>query len=315
MTYLNGRIVPESQAVVSVYDRGFMAGHGVFDRTRTCDGEPFHLDRHVARLYRSLRTVGLDPGLTEDEMLAATLDLLARNRPLLRPNDDYIVGHYITRGRLRGSPTTVILCEPIDWAAFAHQYADGAHVVSTSVRAIPSQVWDPKIKATSRLHFWLAEEQAHLVDADAYALLLTVEGNVAELNASNIWIVRDGKLITPPADTALSGITRGAVWEVAQQLGIPSEERHFQLYDVINADEAFLTSASRLVLPVTRVDGRAIGDGEPGPIVGKLQRGWAELYEFDFVAQALAHVDRPAASPPIDSGRPPRESAQPSCPP
>jgi branched-chain amino acid aminotransferase len=292
MTYVSGRVVPESQAVVSVYDRGFLAGHGVFERTRTCKGKILHLEPHLDRLYRSLKTVGLDPGVSKAKLQSATLDLVECNRPLLGPDDDYIVGHYVTRGPYHGPPTVVILCEPIDWPAFAHQYANGAHVVTASVRAIPGQIWDPKVKATSRLHFWLAEQEAHLVDPDAYALLLTLDGNVAELQTSNLWIVRNGTLVTPPTNSSLKGITRGALIELAGHLGLPVEEQHFQVYDVINADEAFLTSSSRCVLAVTRVDGRPIGDGKPGPMVARLQKGWAEYFGLDFVAQALAHLDR-----------------------
>jgi branched-chain amino acid aminotransferase len=295
-TYVNGQMVPESQAVVSVFDRGFTSGHGAFERARTFRGMPFRLEEHIARLYRSLNTIRLDLSLTQAEMQAATLELLERNRPLLDPDDDYVVGHYITRGPLRGSPTIVILCELIDWPVFAHQYVPGAHAVTTSVRAVPNQVWDPKIKATSRLHLWQAEEEAHLVDPDAYALLLTLDGNVSELNTSNIWLVRDGTLITPPTDHCLAGVTREAVLDLANHLRVPVVERQFQLYDVLNADEVFLSSSSRCVLSITRVDGRPIGDGKPGPMVARIQNAWAELYGLDFVAQALRHVDRSPAS-------------------
>jgi branched-chain amino acid aminotransferase len=300
LTYVNGRLVPESQAVVSVFDLGFLAGHGAFERTRTFRGVPFRLEQHLARLYRSLNAIRLDPRLGQADMLAATLDLVERNRPLLDPDDDYIVGHYVTRGRLRGSPTVVILCEPIDWRAFAHQYVPGAHVVATTVRAVPSQVWDPKIKSTSRLHLWQAEEEAHLVDPDAYALLLTLDGNVAELNTSNIWFVRADTLVTPPTDACLAGVTREAVMELARSLSLPVVEKQFQLYDLINADEVFLTSASRCVLAVTRLDGRPIGNGTPGPVVARLQNAWAELFGLDVVAQALRHVDRAAIAPAVD---------------
>src|SRR5690242_13293577 len=101
LTYINGKLVPESQAMVSVFDRGFLAGHGAFERARTFRGEPFRLEQHLARLYRSLNALRLDLGITQSGMLAATLDLLERNVPLLDPDDDYIVGHYVTRGPYR----------------------------------------------------------------------------------------------------------------------------------------------------------------------------------------------------------------------
>src|SRR4051794_38241230 len=110
MTYVNGQVVPESQATVSVYDRGFMSGYGVFERTRTFKGELFRLDQHVDRLYRSLRALRIDPGFGPDEMRRATVDITEQNRALLGPNDDYFVGHYCTKGPDKGTPTTVILC-------------------------------------------------------------------------------------------------------------------------------------------------------------------------------------------------------------
>lgn len=292
MTFVNGRVVPESQATVSVYDRGFMSGHGVFERTRTFRGEMFRLDQHVTRLYRSMRAVRLDPGLSPEEMRAATVDLLERNRPLLGPNDDYFVGHYVTRGPDRGSPTVVIVCEPIDFKKFAHHYIHGGHVVTTSIQAVPTQVWDPKIKSTSRLHLWLAEQEAHLVDPEAYALLLTPEGNVTELTSANFWIVREGTLVTAPVQAILPGVTRGAVMDLAKHLGIPVDETHFQVYNIMNADEAFLTTTSRCVLPLTRINGSPIGGGKVGSVVRRLQNGWAELFGHDIIAQVLKHLDK-----------------------
>lgn len=290
-TYVNGRVVPESLATVSVYDRGFMSGYGVFERTRTFRGELFRLDPHLTRLSRSMKAVRLDPGVSPDELRAATVDLVERNRPLLGPNDDYFVGHYVTRGPDQGSPTVVILCEPIKFKTFAHHYLRGGHAVTTTIRAIPSQVWDPKIKSTSRMHLWLAEQEAHLVDPEAYALLMSLDGNITELSSANFWIVRDGSLVTAPVQSVLAGVTRGAVMDLARHLGIPVQEQHFQVYDIVNADEAFLTTTSRCVLPLTRVNGIAIGDGKPGPMVARLQNGWAELFGVDFVAQALSHLD------------------------
>ena len=130
------------------------------------------------------------------------------------------------------------------------------------------------------------------MDPEAYALLLSLEGNVTELTAANFWIVRNGTLVTAPVQTILSGVTRGAVLEVAQHLDIPVDETDFQLYDIMNADEAFMTTTSRCVLPLTRINGNAIGDGKPGPVVGRLQKGWTEMFGHDFVYQALKHIDK-----------------------
>jgi branched-chain amino acid aminotransferase len=291
VAYVNGRVVPESAATVSIYDKGFLSGHGVFERTRTFRGELFRLDAHLTRLYRSMRMVHLEPDVGPDAMQELTVDLVERNRGLLGPHDDYSVGHFITRGVPGRGPSVVVFCEPIDFASFARQYQTGAHVVSTSTRALPTNVIEPKLKTTSRLHFWLAEQEAHLVDPEAYPLVLDLDGNVCELSAANFWIVRDGAIVTPPERSILVGITRMVVFELAGQLGIPVQQADFQVYDVLNADEAFLTTTSRTILPVTRANGRPIGSGQPGPLVKRLQQAWIERFEFDFIAQALAHLE------------------------
>jgi branched-chain amino acid aminotransferase len=290
VAYVNGRVVPESAATVSIFDRGFLSGHGVFERTRTFRGELFRLDEHLARLFRSMRTVHLEPDLGPDALKELTLDLVRRNRELLGPNDDYSVGHFITRGVPDRGPTVVVFCEPIDFRSFAQQYLTGAHVVSATTRALPLNVLDPKLKTTSRLHFWLAEQEAHLVDPQAYPLVLDLEGNVCELNAANFWIVRNGAIVTPPDRSILVGITRMVILELAEQMGVPVQQVDFQVYDVLNADEAFLTTTSRTTLPVTRANGSPIGSGQPGPLVKRLHQAWIDRFGFDFVAQALAHL-------------------------
>jgi branched-chain amino acid aminotransferase len=296
VAYVGGRIVPESQAAVSIFDRVVLSGHGVYERTRTFRGEPFRLGAHLDRLERSLRATGLTTGLSRDELERITLEVLGQNRGLLGPDDDYSIGHFITRGPDGGRPNVIIFCEPIRFASFARQYLTGWHVVVVSTRALPTQVLDPKIKAMSRMHMWLAQQEAQLVDPEAYPLLLDLDGNVCELSAANFWIVRKGAIITPPGDSILGGVTREVVVELAADQGIAVESRWFQPYDVFNADEAFLTSTTPCVLPITRIDGRPIGDGRPGPVVGRLQKGWAERHGMDFVALALRHLEGAALS-------------------
>lgn len=292
VAYVNGRVVPERQASISIFDRGFLSGIGVFERTRTFRGEPFRLDEHLRRLDHSLRVTRLEPGLSLAELKRATLELLAANRPLLGPNDDYSIGHYLSKGPDGGGPTVVIFTEPINFKSFARQYLDGAHVVTPSIRQVPTQVLDPKLKTTSRMYFHLAECEARLVDPQAYALVLDLDGNVCELSpGANFWIVRDGVVLTPPGRSILRGITRDAVLELARTLEVSVVEREFQLYDVVTADEAFLTTTSRCILPVSRVNGLPIGEGKPGPTVARLQNGWAEHFGHDFVRQALAHLE------------------------
>lgn len=294
VAYANGRIVPESEACVSIFDRGFLSGIGVFERTRTCNGEPFWLDEHLRRLDSSLRMTRLELGMSLAELKALTLEVLAQNLPLRGPKDDYSIGHYVSLG-VGGKPSVVIFTDPIPFDRFAQQFIDGAHVVTPSTRQVPVQSLDPKMKTTSRMYFHLAEAEAHAVDPEAYALLLDLDGNVCEISpGANFWTVRHGTVFTPPGRSILRGITRDAVLEVAADAGIPVVEQDFQTYDVINADEAFLTTTSRCVLPVTRINGLPIGDGKPGAMVGRLQNAWAEHFGFDFVGQALSHLPEAA---------------------
>jgi branched-chain amino acid aminotransferase len=193
-----------------------------------------------------------------------------------------------------------MFCEPINFKSFAKQYVDGAHVVTPSIRQVPTQSLDPKMKTTSRMYFHLAECEAKLVDPDAYALILDLEGNVCELSpGANFWIVSRGVVISPKGRAILRGINRDALYEVARAEGIACKEENFQVYDVMNADEAFLTVTSRCILPITKVNGSPIGDGRPGPIVNRLQQGWIRVFNFDFLKQALAHLE--PAAPPIQA--------------
>jgi branched-chain amino acid aminotransferase len=291
MIYVNGRLIPESQPAISVYDRGFMSGYGVFERTRTYYGKLFRLDEHLDRLYRSMKMTRIDSGLSKDEMRDATLELVEINNKLRGPEDDYSCGHYITKGTESAGPTVVIFCDPIPFKSFASEYRTGAHAVSSSIRQVPSQVIDPKLKTTSRMYHLLAENEAKLVDPKAYPLMLDLEGNVCEVTQGNFWIVENGTLITPPGTDMLRGVTREAILELAGALEIPVRETNIQLYDVMNADEALISVTSRCVLPVTRVNGSTVGDGKPGEVFQRLANGWSERYGWDFVKQALAHLE------------------------
>jgi branched-subunit amino acid aminotransferase/4-amino-4-deoxychorismate lyase len=146
------------------------------------------------------------------------------------------------------------------------------------------------------MHLHLATASAKLVDPEAYPLILDADGNVTELNASNFWIVKDGVAITPPARSVLRGVTRDAVLELAPGAGVATREADFQVYDVITADEAFLTGTTPSILPVTRVNGLPIGDGRPGTTVACLQAAFSTLVGVDIVAQAQAAAAKAAAA-------------------
>jgi branched-chain amino acid aminotransferase len=289
VVYVNGELVPESRATVSIFDRGFLSGIGVFEKTRTFRHVPFRLDEHLRRLDGSLRATRLDTGLPLGELKERTMEVLRQNLPLLKEGEDYSIAHYVSQGPA-GEPTLVIYCQPLALPPIARLYRTGAHVVTTPVSQSPIGVVDPKMKTTSRMHLHLATVAAKQVDPEAYPLILDSSGNVCELNAANFWIVRDGVAITPPGRSCLRGITRDAVLEIAPGARVRAVEADFQVYDVVTADEAFLTGTTPSILPVTRVDGATIGDGRPGPVTARLQSAFAELVGVDFVAQALAAI-------------------------
>jgi branched-chain amino acid aminotransferase len=292
VVYINGRLVPASQATVSVFDRGFRMGDGVFDTARTFRHRPYKLREHLERLYRSLCYIRLEPGMTIAEMEACTLQVVEHNVSLLQPHDDVWITQVISRGPLRtpGTPTVVILTEPLPFASFARYHKLGVSLLTPGIRHTPPQSVEPRAKTVSRMNLVLAELEAQQHDPEAWALLLDLDGNITEYTSGNFFMVRQGNLITPFERKALGGISREVVVELAEELGIPCREADITPYDVYNADEAFITSTSKCILPVGRLNGIRIGQTIPGPVTRRLLETWSARVELDIVAQALGHL-------------------------
>ena len=300
VVYFNGEIVPESQALIPYRDRGFYFGDGCFDITRSFDGRLFFLEEHVERLYRSLAYLRIDTGIAPDRMLEITRDVFARNRHLLGPNQDYWVGQRISRGVLRvegdnwpnEGPTVIVECVPLPLKERAGLYRDGIHAVTPSVRRTPPEALSPRVKSLNYLNLVMADLEVHAQNPDAWALLLDVNGNLCEGLGSNIFVVKDGVLKTPSERYVLPGVSRQKAMEFARARGVPVEEGDIDLYDAYIADEAFITSTSLCVCPVTKINGQQIGDGRVfGPITQAIIDDYAAHVGCDFVAQYLAHLD------------------------
>jgi branched-chain amino acid aminotransferase len=297
VTYIKGEYVPDSEAKIDYYDAGFQYGIVITDAIRTFNYKPFKLDQHVDRLLRSLKMARIDPGMSRDELKGIALTLLEKNRHCFNPpGEETWIFYNISSGRFfvnfeKGqtyAPQTVCVnLWPMDFSRHAKYYKTGCHVVTPSIRQTPPQCLDPKLKHRSRLYWTLAIHEVHEVDPEGFVLLLDLQGNVTENAGANFFIVKDGVLKTPPTDTALAGISRETALELAEQLGIPAEEKSFQMYDVYNADEAFLTATSYCVLPATKANGVTIGDGKPGPITLRLLNTWSENVGVNIVEQAL----------------------------
>jgi len=294
--YFNGEFVSEQEARVSIFDSALMFGDMVFDMTRTYRQKPFRLRAHLERTYSGLRYLGIDCGLTLEAMEAATLETLARNLPALEGADAQIM-HNISRGPLGIyksvfggciGPTVTISCWPYWWhlAGYAPLYQSGVNAVVPPQRSVPAHLIDPKVKNRSRVYYQVANLQAQTVDPGSWALLTDDQGLVTEGTGSNFFIVRKGQIYTAQGRNILLGITRGAVLELLSQLSIPAREQDFGLYEVVNADEAFFTATSFGIMPCTRINGQAIGWGEPGDLTKRLIAAWSEMVGVDIVAQA-----------------------------
>jgi len=289
--WLNGEYVLRSEAKIGMTDRGFRLGDVLFDTSRTYNGKVFKLREHLDRLYRSLKYVRIDPGMSIDDMERITLEVVDANEDLRqRENDDYMITQIVTRGEggsvvNPSSPNISIWIDPIAFDRYSPLYQEGAHAVVTKTRSYSPEQIDPKVKHYSRLNFVLAELEAADVDPNAFPLLLDMDGNLSESSGANFFIVTDGVLRTPADRSVLQGVSRMTVMDLAKQLNIPVAEEDLQPYDLYTADEAFLTSTPYSILPVGRVDNRVVTDNIPGPVTNQLLAAWSELVGVDVIDQ------------------------------
>jgi branched-chain amino acid aminotransferase len=304
VVYVNGRIVPESQATISVFDRSVQWGDAVYDAARTYHHRPFKLAEHIDRLYRSCRYTRMPLRLTPDAMERQTLEVIEQNMPLLGPNDDDMIWWSVTRGvnpltrsALDCREATVIISTfPVPFSAFARWMTRGARVVTPAIRRIPPECLDAKAKISNKMNHILADLEVKGADPEAYSLMLDVHGNLAENSGANFLFVRDGHLCTPTRHNILEGITRATVLELAESAGVPVLDGHFTVYDVYTANEAFLTTTTYGILPVAQLNGAFIGRETPGPVTRQLTGALSKVVGVDIVAQALGHLEPTIAS-------------------
>jgi branched-chain amino acid aminotransferase len=288
--------VPANEAKVSVFDRGFTAGEGVYDVTRSFKGKLFKLDEHVDRLYRSLRYTHIPCKLSKAEMTRLSIECFERNKDLYGPEGDGVLWQIVSRGLVhyRKPPvpeTVVIFCVPVDFEGFAREYVNGAIVVIPATRRTPPQSLESRAKICNKMNHAMAVWEAKQVHPKALPLMLDLNGNISELNAANFFFVSDGKVCTSTDRNVLGGVSRATAMEIARNLGIPVVEGDFTPYDVAVADEAFYTTTSPSMVPVKTFNGAPIGEGVPGPVTLRIIEAWIDLVGLDFVGQALAHVE------------------------
>ena len=297
IAYFNGELKPESQVSISIRDRGYLYGDAVFDATRTFNGAPFKLSQHIHRLYDSLRYLRIDVGMEMDEMERWSREVVQHNYPLLPPNQDLWVMQRISRGLDstgpddRQGPTVLIETHAIPFARRDPLYMDGARVITPSVPRIPPRFVSPRAKTHNYLNLILGDLEAQATEPDSWAVLLDENGNLTEGRGSNIFLVKDGVVATPQGQFVLEGITRDTVIDLARGLDMLVEQKDIDLFDAYTADEAFLTSTSLCICPISAVNGTPIRDGKvPGPITQRLMSAFSDLAGMDYVDQYLSHL-------------------------
>lgn len=270
--YLAGKLVPQEQAVVSVFDHGLLYGDGVFEGIRVYGGKVFLEKEHIVRLYESAHSIRLQIPITPDEMIQAVRDTVAANNIV-----DGYVRLVVTRGAgtlgidpaRTSNPQVIIIADTI--SLYPQEFYDnGLKLVTASTIRNHSGALSPRIKSLNYLNNIMAKIEG--ADAGTVeALMLNHKGEVAECTGDNIFIVKGGVLKTPPPDAGiLEGLTRNAVMKLARDAGIEVREAPMVRHDIFIADECFLTGTAAEVIAVVSLDGRTIGSGKPGPVTAKL---------------------------------------------
>ena len=279
LIYFDGELIPKEAARVSVYDHGLLYGDGVFEGIRSYDGKVFRLEQHLDRLYASAQAIALKIPLSKEEMGEAVLKTLRANK--LR---DAYIRLVVTRGigdlgldpRKCPKPTIFIITDKIKLYP-KEFYENGLEVIVTKTKRNIREALNPGIKSLNYLNNILARIEVNRANM-AEGIMTNIEGYVAEATADNVFIVRNKEVITPPTEMgALRGITRDAVLEIAETLGIKAHELPFTVKELYEADECFLTGTAAEVISVVKVDDKNIGDGKPGEITLKLREGFRKL--------------------------------------
>jgi branched-chain amino acid aminotransferase len=279
IVFMNDRLVPEDEARVSVFDHGLLYGDGVFEGLRSYAGRVFRLEAHIDRLFASARAICLEIPLPKEAVAKAVNDTLAANKLA-----DGYVRLVVTRGagslgldpNRTKNPQVIVIADTI--SLYPREfYEQGLRIVTAATQRTQSAALSPRIKSLNYLNNIMAKLEG-LQAGCVEALMLNHKGEVAECTGDNIFVVRQGRLLTPPPDAGiLEGITRGAVMELAIAAGIDCREATLVRHDLYTADECFLTGTAAEVIPVVEIDGRRVGAGTPGPVTLRLKDAFHAL--------------------------------------
>ncbi|MDD4127991.1 MAG: branched-chain-amino-acid transaminase [Methanomicrobium sp.] len=269
--YLDGKYLPKEEAKVSVFDYGLLYGDGVFEGIRAYNGRVFRIHEHLDRLYDSAKTIDLDIGMTKSEMEEVVLETLRQNKL-----KDAYIRLVVTRGvgdlgldpRKCSKPTIFVIAT--EWGAmYGDLYEKGLKAVTVSVRRNSADALPPNVKSLNYLNNILAKIEANYKGGDE-AIFFDTNGYIAEGSGDNLFVVKNGVILTPHTLNNLRGVTRLVLLEIAGELGIPVKEQNLGYFDLYSADEVLVSGSAAEIAPVTLIDGRKIGTGKPGPFASQL---------------------------------------------
>lgn len=284
--YRNGEWL-EGMPFLRANDAGFVYGAVVSDRVRTFRYQPFRLDDHIQRFRKSCELARVPLSHPDDELRLVVQQLVAKYTDKIDRDVDFGIVTLATPGPTDESepPTLIVHTLPLDFAHYQPIFSRGANLAIPTIRQMPNSTLDPAIKHRSRLYWWIARQQMAKVDATADALLLDEDGYITETASANVIVVKDGVLVTPPADSVLPGISLQTVREMCAAAGIAFQERKLKPEDCYAADEMLLTCTSWCMAGVSQLDGRPIP--WPGPIYQRLSKLWSKRIGMDYVEQIL----------------------------
>ena len=300
--FINGREVDAENALVSVFDLGFMYGATFMEALRSFNHKPFRMADHLDRMERSIKAAGLGIPVTRGEMEDLIIQAFDGYLSEIEDDNDCWVCINITPGRTfphplvpieDKEPTVIVYAVPLPYAEYADFYTSGINTFISTIRNSPPQVLSPRIKVRSRMHYFMAKTEVKKIDHRAFPLLLDLDGNLSEGSGANIFLVIDGELHTPARDNILEGVSRKVVLELAEEMELGVNEGHIQLLDIRNADEAFFTTSTYCILPIKQID-REEPLAIPGPITSKLLTRWSNTVGTDIVAQAEKYRNKTA---------------------
>ena len=281
-TYLNGELMPHSEAVAALQSEEAQSAGGFYDSARTFGGRVFKLRQHLLRLYNGLNATGIDPGLTIDQMEETSLRLLETNRHALGHGDEFVITQVVSRipsssPEEESTVNVIIHCQFLDFSSFANGYVDGVRVVTPSTYPVPRQSPQSTPKETAQRLYYLMDNS---------------EGSITECRGGNFMFVHKGRIKLPDRRHVLPGISMHTILELADSLGIPVDEDDYCTYNVYVADEAFVSSTRHCLIPVDTVNGLRLAGALPGPVTRTLLDAWRDLVGIDFVKQALDRAGR-----------------------